>query len=126
MITIKKSGLRALTITLFTLLIISSLAIIVKAMNSNSEVKVVDKTTVTTTTWYFTGTSISEVFTASKWQDTDPMNTSCTVDNEPLPCVYSVNDTDIINAEALVQYLEDKHEEDAAQVALASIYRKPE
>ncbi|MCY4781542.1 hypothetical protein ORI89_17940 [Sphingobacterium sp. UT-1RO-CII-1] len=55
MITIKKSGLRALKITLFTLLIISSLAIIVKAMNSNSEVKVVGKTTVTTTTWYFTG-----------------------------------------------------------------------
>lgn len=52
MISIKKSGLRALLITLFTMLIISSLVVLVKAKNNNSEVKEVEKTTVLAPQWF--------------------------------------------------------------------------
>lgn len=95
-------------------------------MNSNKAVKEVEETSVTTTTWYFTGTSISEVFTASKWQNTDPMNTSCTDEPRPLPCVYEVSDQNIADPIELVAYLETKHHDDPTDVALAAASRKPE
>lgn len=56
MSTISKSGIRALLITLFTMLIIISLVVLVKAKNSSGEVKEVEKTTVLAPIWFeYTG-----------------------------------------------------------------------
>lgn len=95
-------------------------------MNSNKAVKEIEETSVTTTTWYFKGTSMSEVFTATEWQDTPIDLSDCSTKENPLPCVYEVSDQNIADPIELVAYLETKHNDDPSDVALAAISRKSE
>lgn len=106
MSTISKSGIRALLITLFTMLIISSLVVLVKAKNSSGEVKKVEKTTVTTTTWYFTGISLDDALIASpeNWTKIDPQLECGTGDD--LPCTMPVDNAD--DHTSLQQFLNGK------------------
>lgn len=88
MISIKKSGLRALLITLFTMLIISSLVVLVKAKNSSGEVKEVEKTTVLAQQWFeYIGPShtssnySSEVLKSENYTPMDEADPTCLTGN---------------------------------------------